>query len=81
MNWHVRITSANRHRLLTLAATLELPEKVVHMSLTTAQGHTFFRGEDHLDTIICDIGFQDLKRLCGKVTNPELGIVEMEGPL
>ena len=81
LHWHVRITSANRDRLLALAEAYELPERVVHMSLTTAQGHTFFRGEDHLDTIICDIDFQDLRRVCRQFPNLELSIVEMEGPL
>ena len=81
LHWHVRITSVNRDRLLALAEAYELPERVVHMSLTTAQGHTFFRGEDHLDTIICDIDFQDLRRVCRQFPNLELSIVEMEGPL
>jgi len=76
LNWHVCITSANRSRLLALAAALELPEKVVHMSLATAQGQTFFWSEDHSDTIICDMSFQDLRRLCGKF--PHLGIIAAE---
>ena len=45
--WHVRITAANRGRLLAVADAYELPDKVVHMSLTTAQGRTFFRSEYH----------------------------------
>jgi len=81
LNWHVRITSANRERLLVLARAYELPEKVVHMSLATAQGHTFFRGEDHLDTIICDTGFQDLGGVCNNFPDLELSIVKKEGPL
>ncbi len=81
LNWHVRLTAANRDRLIALVRAHELPEKVVHMSLTTAHGHTFFLGEDHLDTILCDVSFQDLRRVCNQVTNPGLGLVQMEGPL
>ncbi|GAB2696133.1 hypothetical protein GCM10011495_26700 [Hymenobacter frigidus] len=77
--WHVRITAANRGRLLAVAEAYELPDKVVHMFLTTAQGRTFFRGEDHLDTIICDIGFQDLSRVCSKFPHLEQSIVKTEG--
>ncbi|OWP63700.1 hypothetical protein CDA63_07895 [Hymenobacter amundsenii] len=79
--WHVCITSANRERLLAMTEVHELPEKVVHMSITTAQGHTFFRGLDHLDTIICDIGFQDLKRVCSDFLSLELSIIKMGGSL
>ncbi|WBA44257.1 hypothetical protein [Hymenobacter canadensis] len=79
--WHVRITTANRQRLLAVAEAHELPDKVVHMSLTTAQGRTFFRGEDHLDTIICDFDFQGLRDICGKFSRLEQSIVKMEAPL
>ena len=74
--WVVVITLDNKALLLSLVDEYELPDKIVQMSISSADGYLFFNGDDHMDTVIFDFEYGNFGHLRNKYS--ELGIIPKE---